>query len=135
MRSLISLIIVASAAMQTVAAADTALPGSAPVSIDTCSVAQPGTLGNPKFGYRPAYVEGVTIVYTNARAVAATEVRFAIVYAGITRTAVDRSTLAGGKKRTREFDIGSPIYTSDSAACRIAGVTFADGTSYTPPAP
>ncbi len=101
-----------------------------PIDVTRCSVSEQPVIENPKIGFRPAQVSGVTIVYTNTRDVAAAEIRFRIRYGGLTRFVVDRGALPPGKKISREFSTIDAIFSGDSADCSATSASFTDGTKW-----
>jgi hypothetical protein len=105
-------------------------PDAGPMKIESCSASEQSVLENPKIGIRTAQVSGVTIVYTNESAIAATDVRFRVRYGGATYTVDDRGALAAGRKISREFTSIDASYRGTAADCSVLAVTFADGTSW-----
>lgn len=110
------------------AASDSAGSEAAPIKIESCSAAEQSVMESPKIGFRTAQVSGITIVYTNGAAVAATNIRFRVRYGGGTYAVDDRGSLAAGRKISREFTSIDASYRGTPADCSVTAVTFADGT-------
>lgn len=85
-------------------------------------------------GPRESTADGLTIVYSNDRDVAATEVHFRARYQGSTLNLVDRGTFAPHVKLWREFNNFSLIYGGSQADCSVTSVTFSDGSHWNTPA-
>ena len=106
-----------------------------PVTIERCTVTGGQVLQNPKLGYRPTPVEGITIDYVIGGTGSAGEIDFNVRYAGVTATLVDRGVLRAGVKTRREFSTFNAVYSGgDRAACTVRSVLFADGTRWDSPA-
>jgi hypothetical protein len=105
----------------------------APISIDHCSVDEAAAIENPKAGPHTSFADGIVIGYTNERDATATEVRFAVKYAGKTLSFADRGTFAAHAKVSREFTKFTAVYNGSKVECRVLSATFADGTRWDAP--
>jgi hypothetical protein len=75
---------------------------------------------------------GLSIVYTNERDVAVSEVRFLVHYQGKTLNFTDRGSFAPHAKVSRIFTNFNAIYYGSSADCSVLAATFTDGSRWAP---
>jgi len=101
-----------------------------PITIDHCTIADQAALDNPRIGMRTSSVAGLTIVYTNDRDVAASEVDFRVRYQGRTLKFVDRRSIPAHAKISREFSNFNAVFYGNSADCSVTSAAFADGTRW-----
>jgi hypothetical protein len=106
------------------------LDGAAPITIDHCTVAEQAVVRNPRSGFRMSPAGALTIVYTNDRDVAASDIAFRVSYQGRSRTFIDRGSFAPHTKISHEFNSWGAIYDGSSADCSLISAAFADGTRW-----
>jgi hypothetical protein len=123
---MLSLIPLALAATLGVSATPTP-PASNPISVALCEVipADSISLDAPT----PRGIGAIDISFMNHAAVAAKDVTFVIRYAGATQTIDDRGTFSQNVSIVHGFMADVDGY-GNGAACSVAAVTFADGTSW-----
>ncbi len=74
------------------------------------------------------------ITFVNQAPLTATNVRFAVRYAGRTQIIDDAGTFSTGAQIVQDFTAasGANAYGSDSAQCAVESVTFSDGSTWQP---
>jgi hypothetical protein len=123
---------VAASGPQRAGAADT--DAQPPIAVERCtmseSTAPPNMLTN---NAQPAMASGLSILYSNGRDVAATEVDFRVHYNGQTLKLVDRGSFPPHEKLTRGFSKFNVAFAGSSADCAVTAAVFADGSHWTAP--
>jgi hypothetical protein len=106
-----------------------------PITIDRCTMSEHPRIQDPeRAGPRVSAADGLTIVYSNDRDVAASEVHFRARYQGQTLDLVDRGSFASHVKLSREFNHFNVIFGGSPADCFVTSVTFSDGSRWDAPA-
>jgi hypothetical protein len=109
---------------------------NAPVTVVSCDYSSQ---------YLPASATGIPetasfqgsslrIAFVNQAPLTATNVRFAVRYAGRTQIVDDAGTFSTGAQIVQDFTAaaGANAYGSDTAECAVEAVTFSDGSTWQP---
>ena len=114
--------------------ADDAPDVAPPIRIDNCTMSEHPRIENPeRAGPRVSTADALTIIYSNNRDVAATEIHFRARYRGKTLNLVDRGSFAPHVKLTRGFSSFDLIFSGSPADCSVTSVTFSDGSHWDVP--
>jgi hypothetical protein len=109
--------------------------GLPPVSVVSCeynsqqlSAASTGIEQNA-----PNPTSNLRISFVNQSPLEATDVRFAVSYAGVTQLIDDNGRFATGTPITHDFQpVAAGAFDSAGAQCTVESVTFADGSTWQP---
>jgi hypothetical protein len=104
-----------------------------PIKIVSCVVARDNSKNDAEPG--PAYTNGVTAVVINTTTKTITDAQFSGVYNGVTVTDTIPGPFAPGQTYTLTKTHIRMIYDGPDASCVLNHVTYADGTTWTMPAP
>jgi hypothetical protein len=108
---------------------------AAPVTIESCTMSANAIVQDPeRAGPRTPSIDGLTIVYSNDRDVAATEIHVRARYRGRTFNLVDRAAVSPRTKATHLFRSLSGIFAGTQADCSPVSVVFSDGSRWDAPA-
>ena len=112
---------------------------AAPVALDSCSYAasdvpltldKPIFFGGPLSFAGPKTADAIALGYTNNGNVPATAVRFVIDDGKSTQNVIAKGSFAPGVRIARTFVARDRENVASGAACSVAEVRFADGTSW-----
>jgi hypothetical protein len=122
------------AAVGSLAVPQSGMTNNAPIAVSTCSVSDlfnpaiAADLG-PPISYRTLWV-----TFSNTQDGVATKVTFDVLRDGTHSTVTERGHFSKGVPIEHFFDEYNGSGSQGPAVCTVAAVTFADGSTWTPPA-
>ncbi|MDQ6925894.1 MAG: hypothetical protein M3154_06635 [Candidatus Eremiobacteraeota bacterium] len=110
--------------------------GSAPVTVVACDYSSQWLPSSATGIPETSSFQGgnLRISFVNQAPVTATNVRFAVRYAGRTQIVDDAGTFSTGAPIVQDFTAlpNSDPYAADGAQCAVESVTFSDGSTWQP---
>jgi hypothetical protein len=117
----------------TLAAASPAAAAVPPVSIISCDYNGLSSDGGQLIpATAPFETSNLHVTFANRAPLAATDVRFAVNYAGHTDVIDDAGTFASGSTFAQDFTPSTNVEYTGSAQCSVQSVTFSDGSTWQP---
>jgi hypothetical protein len=121
----------AAASLVLAAAPPAAAATGSPVSVTSCILT---SVNNDGGNIIPAtsrfHASDASISFVNQSPLTATDVRFAVSYAGSTQVLEDTGTFSSGTTITKNFTPSGNSSYNGPAECTVQSVTFSDGSSW-----
>lgn len=128
MEHLLSVIIAAA----TLSAPQTGIANAAPIAVGSCSVSDLFTTASMAEFNAPISLRTLQLSFLNTQDSVATKVVFDVLHDGTHTIVTERGRFSKGVPIDRFYDSVDGAETDGPAACRVASVAYADGTTWAP---